>query len=178
MSVTACSIIHSCLEIFNSIVGRWEVGKVNELCKVEKLSTQADRSELKMALDREIHGLSKVDIYIVTYKKEVRNSAITKTIIFNCFPIMSLTCTNTTRCCARLIIRHSLRPTSLAPSAISQRQRRRPTQRWASTESTMSPKISGIVDQISQLTLLETADLGSSLKVCYAGCQPVPRKCQ
>ena len=30
----------------------------------------------------------------------------------------------------------------------------------------MNPKISGIVDQISQLTLLETADLVQSLKVC------------
>jgi large subunit ribosomal protein L7/L12 len=29
----------------------------------------------------------------------------------------------------------------------------------------MNPKIAGIVDQISQLTLLETADLVASLKV-------------
>lgn len=38
-------------------------------------------------------------------------------------------------------------------------------QRWASTEAVANPKIAGIVDQISQLTLLETADLVSSLKV-------------
>ncbi|MCJ1422604.1 hypothetical protein MMC29_000484 [Sticta canariensis] len=77
---------------------------------------------------------------------------------------MSATCKNTARCCARVILCNSLRPTSLAPCATSQRQRRRPTQRWASTESAMNPKITVIVDQISQLTLLETADLVSSLK--------------
>jgi len=37
-----------------------------------------------------------------------------------------------------------------------------------STEAA-SPKIAGIVDQISQLTLLETADLVSSLKVSRSG---------
>ncbi|KAI9826391.1 MAG: hypothetical protein M1832_000308 [Thelocarpon impressellum] len=39
-------------------------------------------------------------------------------------------------------------------------------QRWQSTEAAAStnPKIAGIVDQIGQLTLLETADLVSSLK--------------
>ncbi|KAK0389280.1 hypothetical protein NLU13_2855 [Sarocladium strictum] len=39
------------------------------------------------------------------------------------------------------------------------------TRRWNSTEAAPeNPKIAGIVDQISQLTLLETADLVSSLK--------------
>ena len=55
----------------------------------------------------------------------------------------------------------------LAPP--SQRQRRIPQTRWesvAATSSASSPKISEIVDRISQLTLLETADLVSSLKVC------------
>lgn len=36
--------------------------------------------------------------------------------------------------------------------------------RHNSTEAPINPKISGIVDQISQLTLLETADLVSNLK--------------
>ncbi|RYP45898.1 hypothetical protein DL768_007818 [Monosporascus sp. mg162] len=36
--------------------------------------------------------------------------------------------------------------------------------RHNSTEAPMNPKVAGIVDQISQLTLLETADLVSSLK--------------
>ncbi|ELR09005.1 hypothetical protein VC83_06001 [Pseudogymnoascus destructans] len=36
--------------------------------------------------------------------------------------------------------------------------------RWNSTEAATNPKISTIVDQISQLTLLETADLVSTLK--------------
>ena len=41
------------------------------------------------------------------------------------------------------------------------------TRRYNSTEAAAAtnPKIAGIVDQISQLTLLETADLVSSLKV-------------
>lgn len=45
--------------------------------------------------------------------------------------------------------------------AIAQ-QKRKPSRRWAST--TANPKISQIVDQISKLTLLETADLVSNLK--------------
>jgi len=43
-------------------------------------------------------------------------------------------------------------------------RRNTPAKRWASTEAASNPKISGIVDQISQLTLLETADLVASLK--------------
>ena len=42
--------------------------------------------------------------------------------------------------------------------------------RQNSTEAPANPKIAGIVDQISQLTLLETADLVSSLKVRQPGC--------
>ncbi len=60
-----------------------------------------------------------------------------------------------------------LRITSATQSSRSQRQRRR----WQSTDAGASapenPKIVGIVDQISQLTLLETADLVQSLKVSY-----------
>ncbi|EDN03488.1 conserved hypothetical protein [Histoplasma mississippiense (nom. inval.)] len=45
------------------------------------------------------------------------------------------------------------------------------TRRWQSTEAPTAaptnPKITQIVDQISQLTLLETADLVSSLKLCH-----------
>jgi len=37
--------------------------------------------------------------------------------------------------------------------------------RYNSTEAAPNAKITGIVDQISQLTLLETADLVASLKV-------------
>lgn len=44
-------------------------------------------------------------------------------------------------------------------------QSRTPCRRHNSTEAPENPKISAIVDQISQLTLLETADLVSSLKV-------------
>ena len=43
-----------------------------------------------------------------------------------------------------------------------------PSRRWQSTDAAAgptNPKIAGIVDQISQLTLLETADLVASLKV-------------
>ena len=72
-----------------------------------------------------------------------------------------------TRCCR--IASRSVNPTQARslrpiPSTVLDR-RRRPSRRWQSTEAATSPKISGIVDQISQLTLLETADLVASLKV-------------
>ncbi|KAJ5319236.1 Ribosomal protein L7/L12 C-terminal [Penicillium brevicompactum] len=72
--------------------------------------------------------------------------------------------------CARQLS-GSVRPSSLriASSASYLTARRTPsTQRWESTEAAAAaptnPKISQIVDQISTLTLLETADLVSSLK--------------
>lgn len=72
------------------------------------------------------------------------------------------------RCCARTALRNSLKPSpSVAAIAALRQHNNPPTQqqrRWESTAS-LNPKISGIVDQISQLTLLETADLVSSLKV-------------
>ncbi|EME84615.1 uncharacterized protein MYCFIDRAFT_133468 [Pseudocercospora fijiensis CIRAD86] len=51
--------------------------------------------------------------------------------------------------------------------AASTAPQRRQQRRWQSTEAAAAasnPKIAGIVDQISQLTLLETADLVSTLK--------------
>ncbi|KAG4423741.1 ClpS-like protein [Cadophora sp. DSE1049] len=75
---------------------------------------------------------------------------------------MSLSCQSAARSCVR-----SLRSSSslrLSSAAVAQR-RNTPARRWASTETAAAnPKISGIVDQISQLTLLETADLVASLK--------------
>src|SRR5947207_4855863 len=57
---------------------------------------------------------------------------------------------------------HCVRLTSLP----SFHRRRKHCRRWQSTDAAATnPKISGIVDQISQLTLLETADLVASLKV-------------
>merc|ERR1712144_105519 len=77
-------------------------------------------------------------------------------------PTMSLSCQSAARSCVR-----SLRSSSslrLSSAAVAQR-RNTPARRWASTETAAAnPKISGIVDQISQLTLLETADLVASLK--------------
>ncbi|KAL8720374.1 MAG: hypothetical protein Q9225_002762 [Loekoesia sp. 1 TL-2023] len=72
------------------------------------------------------------------------------------------------RCCARAL-RPSARPYLAAPSIPISRhhQRRAPlARRHESTTATSSsnPKITTIVDQISQLTLLETADLVSNLK--------------
>ncbi|KAL8762660.1 MAG: hypothetical protein Q9184_001367 [Pyrenodesmia sp. 2 TL-2023] len=70
------------------------------------------------------------------------------------------------------ICTRALRPTSRpshAPSITCLHQRRLPTirRRHESTTaapSSSNPKIASIVDQISQLTLLETADLVSNLK--------------
>lgn len=78
---------------------------------------------------------------------------------------MSLSCRYAAQCCAR-----QLRASSAAPirASSSLLQQQRMTRRYNSTEAApaaTNPKISAIVDQISQLTLLETADLVSSLKV-------------
>lgn len=146
-----------------------------QLCKTRGSSIKRAGPSLNGA-----RGKSILDMYGLDSLRVHTRSSPTKSRLLNiyCLHIMSLTCTNTARCCARLVLRNSLRPISLAPSTTSQRQRRRPTQRWASTESATNPKITGIVDQISQLTLLETADLVSSLKVCYAHSQHSVRKCQ
>ena len=47
--------------------------------------------------------------------------------------------------------------------------------RWNSTDTVSNPKVAGIVDQISQLTLLETADLVASLKVFFLSIPAVLR---
>ncbi|KAK7530190.1 mitochondrial 54S ribosomal protein bL12m [Phyllosticta citribraziliensis] len=72
---------------------------------------------------------------------------------------MSLACQSALRACAR-----SARVSSVRASTSSVA---RVTRRWQSTEpaaAPANPKIANIVDQISQLTLLETADLVSTLK--------------
>ncbi|KAA8648873.1 hypothetical protein EYZ11_006422 [Aspergillus tanneri] len=77
---------------------------------------------------------------------------------------MSLSSQAVTRCCRRIV-----RPTaSLQLSSSTYMSQRTLSRRWQSTEAEAAapanPKISQIVDQISQLTLLETADLVSTLK--------------
>ncbi|KAF7122703.1 hypothetical protein CNMCM5793_000813 [Aspergillus hiratsukae] len=75
---------------------------------------------------------------------------------------MSLTSQAAARCC-RQLVRSSVRISST--TYLSQRT---PSRRWNSTDAQAAapanPKITQIVDQISQLTLLETADLVASLK--------------
>ncbi|KAI1373420.1 ClpS-like protein [Hypoxylon crocopeplum] len=74
---------------------------------------------------------------------------------------MSAPCRYAARSCAR-----SIRPTNSIRVSTSFIQNTIPSiqRRHESTEAATSPKIVGIVDQISQLTLLETADLVASLK--------------
>ncbi|KAK1144261.1 54S ribosomal protein L12, mitochondrial [Aspergillus melleus] len=78
---------------------------------------------------------------------------------------MSLASQTAARCC-RQIVRPSA---SLRLSSSAYLSQRTITRRWQSTEAEAAapanPKINQIVDQISQLTLLETADLVSTLKV-------------
>jgi hypothetical protein len=67
------------------------------------------------------------------------------------------------RCCARAARAHAPLYTRACSTPLSAR-------RWNSTEADAAvaptnPKIATIVDQVSQLTLLETADLVSALKV-------------
>ncbi|GFF23612.1 50S ribosomal protein L12 [Aspergillus lentulus] len=75
---------------------------------------------------------------------------------------MSLTSQAAARCCRQLV-----RP-SVRISSTTYLSQRTPSRRWNSTEAQAAapanPKITQIVDQISQLTLLETADLVASLK--------------
>ncbi|KAH8428411.1 mitochondrial 54S ribosomal protein bL12m [Aspergillus melleus] len=77
---------------------------------------------------------------------------------------MSLASQTAARCC-RQIVRPSA---SLRLSSSAYLSQRTITRRWQSTEAEAAapanPKINQIVDQISQLTLLETADLVSTLK--------------
>ena len=79
---------------------------------------------------------------------------------------MSAAPQNVVRRCARCLI--ASRTLSLRAALIAKPQTAfQGSRRWQSTEveASMNPKIAGIVDQISQLTLLETADLVSTLKV-------------
>ncbi|KAJ9165507.1 54S ribosomal protein L12 [Coniochaeta hoffmannii] len=71
---------------------------------------------------------------------------------------MSLSSRYAAQCCARQLRAST---TVRASSSFLQHSISR---RHNSTEAAVNPKIAGIVDQISQLTLLETADLVSSLK--------------
>lgn len=73
---------------------------------------------------------------------------------------MSLSCRYAAQCCARQL--RAAAPVRAASSSFQQRM----TRRYNSTDAAAAnPKISAIVDQISTLTLLETADLVASLKV-------------
>ncbi|XDG01221.1 hypothetical protein ABKA04_000836 [Annulohypoxylon sp. FPYF3050] len=74
---------------------------------------------------------------------------------------MSAPCRYAARSCAR-----SIRPSTSFRASSSFIQTTTPTiqRRHETTAAPTNPKIAGIVDQISQLTLLETADLVSSLK--------------
>jgi hypothetical protein len=96
---------------------------------------------------------------------------------------MSIPSQAAARCCRPLV-----RPSaSLRLSSSTYLSQRTPSRRWQSTEAEggaapANPKITQIVDQISQLNLMETADLVSSLKVGSAACsfyrlEPGERDC-
>ncbi|ETI28096.1 ribosomal protein L7/L12 [Cladophialophora carrionii CBS 160.54] len=88
---------------------------------------------------------------------------------------MSSQIPSTTYRCCQLAARTQKRSLSsqclrLSIGSTNQQRRRnnlKQSKRWQSTDASAAPtnpKIAGIVDQISQLTLLETADLVASLK--------------
>lgn len=83
--------------------------------------------------------------------------------------IMSLAPQYAVRRCAQCLRSSQAQTLRFAAATAPARRRQQESRRWQSTEaalpSSTNPKISGIVDQISQLTLLETADLVSTLKV-------------
>ncbi|KAK5681389.1 54S ribosomal protein L12, mitochondrial, partial [Elasticomyces elasticus] len=81
---------------------------------------------------------------------------------------MSLPSQAAARCC-RQLVRPSTTSSSLRLSSSTYLSQRIPGRRWESMQAegaaaSTNPKITQIVDQVSQLTLLETADLVSSLK--------------
>ncbi|KAK3332441.1 ribosomal protein L7/L12 C-terminal domain-containing protein [Cercophora scortea] len=79
---------------------------------------------------------------------------------------MSLSCRYAAQCCARQLRATSTSSVRAVSSSLLQQQHitRRHNSTEAAAAAPVNPKIAGIVDQISQLTLLETADLVSSLK--------------
>ncbi|PTD09182.1 54S ribosomal protein L12, mitochondrial [Fusarium culmorum] len=80
---------------------------------------------------------------------------------------MAMSCRYAAQSCARQLrsARTARAPAQLVRIPATSR-------RWNSTEAApVNPKIEAIVNQISQLTLLETADLVSSLKVSSAGAE-------
>lgn len=86
---------------------------------------------------------------------------------------MAMSCRYAAQSCAR-----QLRASS-APRVSAQMIRSSAaSRRFNSTEAaaTPNPKIDTIVDQISKLTLLETADLVSSLKVCLGNSNGAQRR--
>lgn len=93
---------------------------------------------------------------------------------------MSIPSQTAARCCRQLVRPSTTSCLRLSTSTyLSQRTLGR---RWESTQpegaaetaaaAPANPKITQIVDQIGQLTLLETADLVSTLKVCYTFTTP------
>lgn len=76
---------------------------------------------------------------------------------------MSLSCRYAAQSCARHV--RSTPSLRITAGALAQQRITRRYQSTAAAAAPVNPKIGSIVDQISQLTLLETADLVSSLKV-------------
>jgi ribosomal L7/L12-like protein len=84
---------------------------------------------------------------------------------------MSMHCRYAASRCARQLRSVVVRPVVSSHAAAA----RIPSRRYESTDAAApavpeNPKIAAIVDEISKLTLLETADLVSSLKVSYQRC--------
>ncbi|KAE9368079.1 ClpS-like protein [Stipitochalara longipes BDJ] len=78
---------------------------------------------------------------------------------------MSLPCQHAARSCVRSLRTSHVNLRTPIKAIVGHRRTNGQARRWVSTETAAAnPKISGIVDQISQLTLLETADLVASLK--------------
>lgn len=134
------------------------------------------RSHVKAIAKREFSGANALmDQLFLESRLHIRLSRFCLHNSFSIARMSSPASSAVVRCCQRAsrLQTRSLSSQCLRPSILScNYQRRKPTsRRWQSTEAAAAPtnpKISVIVDQISQLTLLETADLVASLKVCYA----------
>lgn len=97
-----------------------------------------------------------------TSKRASRPRALSRT---KPFPQTKDKMSLSSRCAAQCCVRQLRSPRSLRASAMLLTSKSPLNRRHNSTEAPANPKIAAIVDQISHLTLLETADLVSSLKV-------------
>jgi len=151
-------------------------GKVDTmLMEEERARLSANQNELGAEVEVQVWMLLDFSMFSIDIDIElIRHTYTLHTFIMSVAPSSAAL-----RCCRHALkLRSSTKSSpctrlasTLCTSPIRENRRRKtqsqlPGRRWETTDAAAAnPKISSIVDQISQLTLLETADLVQSLKV-------------